>query len=291
MTINNWLPEYQNRVNESILQYFAINEKSYKSAIELDFFSALRHAVEWWGKRLRPILAMLAYEYISWKKCSDEIVNGLIGIEFLHCYTLVHDDLPSMDNDVLRRWKPTVWKQYGETMAVLVGDTLQTMAFGQLATLGEIQIITEMAHATGEKWVVLGQVRDTLGDQWGFSLDDIMRIHDEKTWGFIASCLVIGGIVAWANTNQLDIFRRFGILLGRAFQVRDDILDYEWESGILWKTVWKDQDQNKWLVSKFWIDETKKILEEIGIQMDEILQDLEDLRFMEIKEYVMERKL
>ena len=290
MAILSWLPVYQNRVNNSILRYFAKNNISSTQWVESDFILALRHAVEWWWKRLRPILSMLAYEQISWQECSDEVLDGLIGIELLHCYTLVHDDLPCMDNDILRRGKPTVWKQYGETMAILVGDALQTMAFEQLATLGDIRVITEIAHTTGDTGVVLWQVRDTLGDQWGFSLADIMRIHDEKTGGFIASCLIIGGMLWWANREQLDVFRKFGILLGRAFQVRDDILDHEGESAILWKTVGKDQNQKKWLVTMFWIGETKKILEEIGVQMDIILQDLENQKFIEIKEYVMERK-
>lgn len=290
MAIHDWLSTYQNQVNNSILQYFAIDNDTSLQWVESDFISALRHAVEWWGKRLRPILAMLAYEYISWKQCSDEIINGLIGIEFLHCYTLVHDDLPCMDNDILRRGKPTVWKQYGETMAVLVGDALQTMAFSQLVTLGEIQVISEIAHTTGNRWVVLGQVRDTLGNQWEFSLEDIMRIHDEKTWGFIASCLVIGGIIAWARREQLDIFRKFGILLGRAFQVRDDILDYEWESGILWKTVGKDQDQKKWLVAMFGMEQTKKILQNISEELDDILLIWNNQKFLEVKEYVINRQ-
>jgi geranylgeranyl pyrophosphate synthase len=80
--------------------------------------------------------------------CPDGVIDGLIGIELMHCYTLVHDDLPSMDNDILRRGLPTVWKQYGETMAVLVGDALQTMAFERLATLGDISVITELARST-----------------------------------------------------------------------------------------------------------------------------------------------
>lgn len=290
MEILSWLPVYQNRVNNSILRYFAKRSFWYFNWAENEFIWALRHAVEWWGKRLRPILAMLAYEQISWKECTDEIIDWLIGIEFMHCYTLVHDDLPCMDNDILRRGKPTVWKQYGETMAVLVGDALQTMAFQQLATLGDIRVISELSHATGDLWVVLGQVRDTIDDQSDFLLADIMRVHDEKTGGFIASCLTIGGIIWWAKEEQLDAFRKFGILLGRAFQVRDDILDYEGESAILWKTAGKDQNQKKWLVSKFWINETKKILQNISEELDDILVTLSSQKFTEVKEYVIERK-
>lgn len=290
MNTLSWLPTYQNRVNSSILRYFAKRSSWSFQWAENEFISAMRHAVEWWGKRLRPILAMLAYEQISWEECSDEIMDGLIGIEFMHCYTLVHDDLPCMDNDILRRGKPTVWKQYGETMAVLVWDALQTMAFEQLTTLGYIRVIRELSHAAGDTWVVLGQVRDTIDNQSNFSLADIMRVHDEKTGGFIASCLIIGGIIWWANEEELDIFRKFGILLGRAFQVRDDILDYEGESAILWKTARKDQEQKKWLVSKFWINETKKILQNISEDLHAILLSWNNQKFIEVKEYVINRQ-
>lgn len=94
---------------------------------------------------------MIAYEQISGKECSDEILDGLIGLELMHCFTLVHDDLPCMDNDSLRRGQPTVWKKYGETMAVLVGDTLQTLAFELLSNLGHIDIIREITFALGDK--------------------------------------------------------------------------------------------------------------------------------------------
>jgi geranylgeranyl pyrophosphate synthase len=94
---------------------------------------------------------MIAYEQISGKKCPEDVLQGILGLEFIHCYTLVHDDLPCMDNDCLRRGQPTVWKKYGETMAVLVGDTLQTLAFELLSNLGHIDIIREITFALGDK--------------------------------------------------------------------------------------------------------------------------------------------
>jgi geranylgeranyl diphosphate synthase, type II len=257
--------------------------------VEAEFISALRYTAWWGGKRLRPILAILAYEESVWVTCPDGVIDGLIGIELMHCYTLVHDDLPSMDNDILRRGLPTVWKQYGETMAVLVGDALQTMAFERLATLGDISVITELARSTWDLGVALGQVRDTLDDQSEYSIDDIIRVHDEKTGGFIASCLVIWGQIAWASTLQIEWYRQFGILLGRAFQIRDDILDHEWDRHILGKSVGKDQLQNKWLVSLVGLPQSKKILEEIGIQMDMILENIWSQKLSEVKEYVMTR--
>lgn len=288
--LQNWLPIYQDRVNEAISRYFTSTYLDNSSSLEIEFISALRHAVEWGGKRLRPILAMLAYEKITWEKCPENILDGLIGIEFMHCYTLVHDDLPCMDNDILRRGKPTVWKQYGETMAVLVGDTLQTTAFERLSTLGNIDVIRELATALGSQWVILGQVRDTLGDQSEYSIADIMRLHDEKTGGFIASCLVIGWLTWGATSTDLGEFRKFWILLGRAFQVRDDILDIEGESSHLGKTVWKDAEQQKWLIHMVGLWETKKILEDISEDLDILLKNWNNEKFQEVKEYVVTRQ-
>ena len=194
-----------------------------------------------------------------------------------------------MDNDILRRGLPTVWKQYSETMAILVGDALQTMAFEQLATLGNISVISKLAQSIWDLWVALGQVRDTLDDQARYSIDDIIRVHDDKTGGFIASCLVIWGILSWASTTQIERYRQFGILLGRAFQIRDDILDHEWDRITLGKSVGKDQLQNKWLVSLIGLNQAKKILDEIGIQMDMILENMGSQKLYEVKEYVMTR--
>lgn len=290
MNISSWLPIYQKRVNDALSRFFANRYSSDISWVKLEFVSALRHAVEWWGKRIRPILAMMAYEQTTGKECSDEILDGFLGLELMHCFTLVHDDLPCMDNDSLRRGQPTVWKKYGETMAILVGDTLQTLSFELLSNLDNIEIIREFSLALGDRWVILWQVRDTLEDQSDYSLADIMSIHDEKTGGFIASCLVIWWMVAWADSVDIEKFRKYGILLGRAFQVRDDILDVEGESSLIGKTVWKDSEQNKWLVALVGIDETKKILQHISEELDGCFVDSDNQKLKDIQKYVVKRE-
>ena len=123
------------------------------------------------------------------------MIGSLIGVEYIHAFTLVHDDLPCMDHDETRRGKPTVWKAYGETMAVLVGDTLQTMGFELLSRSGDPMVVTEIARALGDLGVARGQVRDTLLRHDTLTLDELLRLHDEKTGGFIASCLVIGAVL------------------------------------------------------------------------------------------------
>ena len=289
MSITTWLPTYQSRVNASIGRYFASLAFDIQNSVELEFIDAMRHAVEWWWKRLRPILAILSYEQVAKQECPERYIDAFIWIEFMHCYTLVHDDLPSMDNDILRRGIPTVWKKYGETMAILVGDALQSMAFEEIAKLGDIRLIREIAQSLGNRGVVFGQVKDTLESQEKYEVGDIMKVHDTKTWWFIASCLVIGALAGWMDIEWTDSLKKFGILLGRAFQIRDDILDIEGESSVIGKSVWKDIDQNKWLVAMLGIVETKKILEDITSELDTYLSIWNNPKFADVVEYVVKR--
>lgn len=124
-------------------------------------------------------------------KEEGSIDHIVIGLELIHCYTLVHDDLPCLDNDEYRRGKLTVWKAYSEPMALLVGDALQTLGFECLATSGSAELVREVAHALGDMGVVRGQVRDSLCYQTDLTLDELMRLHDEKTGVFIVVSLII----------------------------------------------------------------------------------------------------
>jgi geranylgeranyl pyrophosphate synthase len=167
----------------------------------------------------------------------DPIVTGL---EYIHCYTLVHDDLPCLDNDEYRRGKLTVWKAYSEPMALLVGDALQTIGFECLASSGNAELIREVAHALGDMGVVRGQVRDSLSVQTDLSLDELLRLHDEKTGVFIMVSLLAGVILAGGGQDEYDRFARIGKILGRAFQYKDDILDVSGTLETLGKATGKD---------------------------------------------------
>lgn len=142
-----WILTSKDRIDRIIKDFFDVRYRHPKDAVEAHFFDAVRYAVEGGGKRLRTILAITAYEYASKHPVSDKTIESLIGIEMMQAYTLVHDDLPSMDNDTMRRGKPTVWKKYGETIAILVGDSLNTMTFELLAGLGDVRIVAELARA------------------------------------------------------------------------------------------------------------------------------------------------
>lgn len=289
MSLHNWLPAYQKQVNDAIEQLFATRYRASKW-IESTFESALRYAVEWGGKRLRPILGILAYEYISKHAISEDEILALVGIELIHCFTLVHDDLPCMDNDAYRRGKLTVWKEYGETMAVLVGDTLQSIGFELLARSGKSAIVWEIARAIGDLGVARGQVRDTFLADHPLSRDELMRLHDEKTGGFIASSLVAWWLLADTSEEKIALLRKFGFLLGRAFQIRDDILDREWDALIMGKKVGKDLEAGKGIIACIGIDEAKKILQNLESEMKEIVAWWDNERFLDVVEYVIRRE-
>ena len=287
--LSDWLPHFQEKVSQTIEEYFNTRYSS-EEGIEGRFHEALRYAVEWGGKRLRTILAAISYEYFS-KKTGDEILPVLIGIELIHAYTLVHDDLPCMDNDEIRRGKPSVWKAYGETMAVLVGDALQTMGIELLTDLSDIRIIREITHAMNDLGVVGGQVRDTLLQHDTLTLLELLRLHDEKTGGFIAASLVIGTYAASAEEKDIATMRQFGLLLGRAFQIRDDILDVEWDAVTLGKKTGKDAQQHKWIVTLIGLEASKKLLADLEREIYILIADMADERFHDIVEFVVYRSV
>ena len=231
----------------------------------------------------------MTYEFLS-GKTSDVILASAIGIEFIHAYTLVHDDLPCMDNDTLRRGKPTVWKQYGETRAVLVGDALQTTGIELLSDANDTRVIREITRAMGDLGVVRWQVRDTFLRHDTLKLDELFRIHDEKTGIFIAASLVIGGYLAKASDEIIDQLRSFGMLLGRAFQIRDDILDYEWIPDVVGKETGKDVARGKGIVALLGIKESKNILSSLERDMQSFFGIFSDEKFRDVVDCVVHRE-
>lgn len=295
MTLQSWLPTYQILAEKALKDFF---DTRYTESVwvESDFEAALRYAVEWGWKRLRPILAMITYEYIAQKdvwywitESGKGLLSSIIGIELMHCYTLVHDDLPSMDNDEIRRGKPTVWKAFWEPMALLVGDALQTMSFELLANTGKSRVISELARSLWDRGVVRWQVRDTFLRHDTLSLEELLRIHDEKTWDFIAACLVIGAILGDAPESDIVQFRQFGMWLGRAFQIQDDILDVTGTVAQVWKNTGKDSNLWKWIVSLVWLYSAKEIIADIEQKLKKDIEKCSDIRFWEIIDYVIHR--
>jgi geranylgeranyl diphosphate synthase, type II len=211
---------------------------------------AMRHSVFAGGKRLRPILCMEAGRMIA-----GPLPGGIeelgAAIEMLHTYSLIHDDLPALDNDDLRRGRPTCHKVFGEAIAILAGDALQTLAYEVLARLRcaaeeQIRIIEEIAHATGTvDGMIGGQVVDLEAERTRPTAEMLEYIHRSKTAALITASLVSGGLYAEANESETDKLRAFGRAIGLAFQIVDDILDVTQTSEQLGKTAGKDTASEK----------------------------------------------
>lgn len=207
---------------------------------------AIRYAVLGGGKRIRPILAIAAAE-----ACGAQIEPLLVpfaGLELIHTYSLVHDDLPALDDDDLRRGRKTTHVIYGDAIAILTGDALLTEAFSWLArpvvdSGRQLDAIKEVAGAIDSRGMIGGQVADLQAAP--ATVDQLEFIHRNKTAKLITASVVLGGLLAKASESQLDALRRYGEAAGLAFQIVDDLLDQERTSEELGKTAGKDAAQGK----------------------------------------------
>jgi geranylgeranyl diphosphate synthase, type II len=210
---------------------------------------AMRHSVFAGGKRLRPILCLAAAE-----ACGGSVEAAMpaaCAVECLHTYSLIHDDLPSMDNDDYRRGVPTCHKVFGDGIAVLAGDALQALAFelvaktAATASYNAAAIVSELALTAGSLHLVGGQVADLEGEGKRLPLDDLRYIHESKTAALLTTSLKLGAMSANASNEQLSALERFGRCTGLAFQIIDDILDVTQTSEKLGKSAGKDQASDK----------------------------------------------
>ena len=211
---------------------------------------AMRHSVFAGGKRLRPILCMEAARVIGGNLPAGVEDLGS-ALEMLHTYSLIHDDLPALDNDDLRRGRPTCHKAFGEAIAILAGDGLQTYAYEVLAKLkcsaeARVPIIAEIAHATGTvDGMIGGQVMDLEAEHQHADAKTLEYIHRSKTGALLTASVVTGGLYAGGDESQLKSLRDFGMNIGLAFQIVDDVLDVTQTSEQLGKTAGKDTATEK----------------------------------------------
>ena len=220
------------------------------AAVPSSIHSAMRHSVFAGGKRLRPVLAIQAAVAVAGHVPAG-IENLGAALEMLHTYSLIHDDLPALDNDDLRRGKPTCHVVYGEAIAILAGDALQTQAYEVLSGLAcppaaTVQIIRLIAHATGTvDGMIGGQVLDLEGEHQKPTAALVDAIHRAKTGALIRVSIVAGGIFAGATPGQAAQLDIFGRKAGLAFQIVDDVLDVTQDSEQLGKTAGKDLASDK----------------------------------------------
>ena len=210
---------------------------------------AIRYSIFAGGKRLRPLLCLAAAEACrgTWERA----LPLACAVECIHTYSLIHDDLPAMDDDDLRRGKPTNHKVYGEAMAILAGDALQTCAFEMTAgceataRYGHQAFVQELARAAGSRQLVAGQAADLEAEGEALSRSELQFIHERKTSALLRCSVRLGGMSADCPPRELDALTEFGSRVGLAFQVIDDILDVTQSTETLGKTAGKDESSQK----------------------------------------------
>ena len=230
----------QQRAVDAALRRFLPRE----SARPATLHKAMRHPIFAGGKRLRPILCLAAAE--AFGGSAENAMPAACAVEIIHTYSLVHDDLPCMDNDDLRRGKPTTHVAYGENVAVLAGDGLLTEAFAIIAQTPECRnyktrhYVVGLAQSADSRRLIGGQVLDLEGEGKSLTKAQLVRIHEAKTAALLAGSLRLGGMSANVSPRKLEALTIFGRNLGLAFQVIDDILDVTQSTEQLGKTAGKD---------------------------------------------------
>lgn len=259
---------------------------------------AMRHSVFAGGKRLRPILCMEAGRMIAGPQPAGIEELGA-ALEMLHTYSLIHDDLPALDNDDLRRGRPTCHKAFGEAIAILAGDALQTQAYEVLARLccaaeARVRIIEEIARGTGTvDGMIGGQVADLEAEHTKPDAKRLEYIHRSKTAALLTACVTSGGLYAGASEAEVAKLRTFGQSIGLAFQIVDDVLDVTQTSEQLGKTAGKDVASEKVTYpSLFGIEESIKQADRL---VNDGLASLEQFgpraeTLQELARYLVERK-
>lgn len=212
---------------------------------------AMRYAVLGGGKRIRPIVAIAAAEACGANV--DELLIPIAALELIHTYSLVHDDLPALDDDDLRRGRKTTHVVFGEAMGILTGDALLTEAFSWLArpvvgveAAHQLRAIREVAVAVDSQGMIGGQVADIIATGTDESTPELLDfIHRNKTGKLLTASVVLGGLLANASDEKIEALRRYGNAVGLAFQIVDDLLDQEEDAATLGKTAGKDVAQGK----------------------------------------------
>ena len=244
-SIGEYLSTQQKRVDETLNRWVPAD-----IADPQVIHRAMRYSLFAGGKRVRPILCITAAEAVS-GSCQG-VENAACALELVHTYSLIHDDLPALDNDDLRRGRPTCHKVFGEAIAILTGDALLTLAFEVLSKLDgvsahkRIELVRELSTAAGTvDGMIGGQVNDLEGEGKQPDAALLEAIHRAKTGALLTASVRMGAIYAGASEEQLTAVSRYGRHIGLAFQIIDDLLDVEQSSEALGKTAGKDAQQKK----------------------------------------------
>jgi len=241
--LNTWSAERLARVEQALSDWVVHDAPA-------GLGDAMRYAVLDGGKRLRPLLVLAASEAVHGNE--EAALRAACAVELIHAYSLVHDDMPCMDNDILRRGKPTVHVKFGQAQALLAGDALQALAFELLAPDGPVvpahvqaALCRLLARAAGQAGMAGGQAIDLASMGRALSESELREMHRLKTGALLQGSVMMGAACGVADATALAALRRYGAAVGLAFQVVDDILDVTADSATLGKTAGKDAAQDK----------------------------------------------
>ncbi len=291
----------------NIKDYFAVKSQTVETSLvhwlpsgESRLAQAMRYSVMAGGKRIRPILALATAEMLGGKQ--EDVLPGACALEFIHNYSLIHDDLPCMDNDDFRRGRPTTHKQFGEKTAILAGNALIIESFrllGQFAQdsslpdSAKIHIITQIAQASGMQGMIAGQVSDLESEMQDISAERMAYIHSHKTGALIRAAVLVGAYASNADDNQVSHLRDYAEKLGLMFQVTDDILDIEGSEEKRGKKIGGDVELGKATYPRIHgMEKAKKLVSDLmlGCQADLAVFGEKASILIAISDYVGTRK-
>lgn len=280
---------YIDLINESIDNLY--QEKAISSQLNESIVYSLKAG----GKRVRPVLLMTTLESLGGNP-RDGLAFGL-AVEMIHTYSLIHDDLPAMDDDDYRRGKLTNHKVYGEATAILAGDALLTDSFQQIISAdysdaAKIKLLALLSHAAGSRGMVAGQMLDMESENKSIDMETLETIHHHKTGDLIFASIYAAGIILDLDDNILKSLEKVGRNIGLMFQIKDDILDVEGEFETIGKTVGSDAENAKsTYVSLIGLETSKQRLSEIYNETVEIVENitLNNVPLIELMDFIINR--
>lgn len=273
MTAINSLADLQTQINDFLATQLDADIQQPTLA------TAMKYSLMAGGKRLRPALTIGTYQALG-GQLNNAVLKAACAVELLHTYSLIHDDLPAMDNDDLRRGLPTNHKKFGAGMATLAGDGLLTLAFQWLADSGLDDatvrtLVTHLSVAAGPAGMVAGQAADIEGEHQHLSLSQLQLLHSQKTGALIEYAVVAGGVLAGSTPEVNVLLDQFGQKYGLAFQIYDDLMDVLGTVEKMGKNVHKDHDEHKNTYPELLgVDATKNVLQQTLQSLHTIQQQL-----------------
>jgi geranylgeranyl diphosphate synthase type II len=291
--MRNLYPDFIVKLINERLEFYIQDYKTIPDILR----KSIRYSMKNSGKRFRPVLCLLTANSLN---CSyEKVLPTACAIEFIHTYSLIHDDLPSIDNDDLRRGKPTCHKIFGEDIAILTGDALFAEAFNIILKYQDaedkkkLEVLSEIGEASGALGMVAGQIVDVYFTGKEITKQKLIYMHNNKTGKLITASVRCGAIISGVSQDYLERFTKYSQNIGLAFQITDDILDIVSSSNIIGKTAGKDLIQNKnTFPSMYGIEKSRKIAEEKVEQAIEIIKsmDIDYQWLIKIAKFLLLRK-